>query len=142
MNDRRRENEFVVDGRSEIDFDPLWPTESRGSGLPVKNNLRTGSAQGKGSHILKAHCLQCGFPNDTNAVDHSGGSLDGNGAQYVVSTGTATFTLPNGTTHTEQYGVPGIRDGAGCAHCGSKHNTTKAEVEQPKDIHNQPPVGF
>lgn len=108
-----------------VDFMDVWPSGTRGDGNVVKNNRKTGAAQGKGSLIQKASCRMCGFMNDLIAIDHSGGSLDGNGACYVISTGTSTWTTPNGTTASETWGNPGIRTNAGCANCGSKNSTSK-----------------
>lgn len=104
-------------------FDDVWPSETRGDGNIVKNNRRDGSAQGKGSLLKKAHCRLCGFPNDLIAIDHSGGSLDGNGACYLVSSGTTTYQLLNGGYASETWGNPGIRRGSGCANCGTKNST-------------------
>lgn len=106
-----------------VTFQDLWPSETRGDGKVVKNNQRDGSAQGKGSLIKKAHCRLCGFPNDLISIDHSGGSLDGNGACYLVSSGTVTYGTVGDGTATETYGNPGVRPGAGCALCGSKNST-------------------
>lgn len=108
-------------------FQDVWPSETRGDGVVVKNNQRDGSAQGKGSFLKKAHCRLCGFPNDLTAIDHSGGSLDGNGARYLIGSGTVTYGLAGDGTATETYGDPGIRKGAGCANCGTK-NSTKQRV--------------
>lgn len=108
-------------------FEDVWPSDTRGNGQVVKNNQRDGSAQGKGSLIKKAHCRLCGFPNDLIAIDHSGGSLDGNGACFTVSTSTVFYQLLNGTAASETYGQPGIRRGSGCANCGTK-NSTKQRV--------------
>ena len=108
-----------------IHFSDLWPSETRGRGNLKKNNLRTGSAQGKGSFLLKADCRQCGFPVDLSSNDHSGGSIDGNGAEFVASTAVASVTFPNGTVHTENYGTPGTKQGAGCPLCGSKNSTAQ-----------------
>lgn len=105
------------------EFEDLWPSESRGDGKVKANNSRDGSAQGKGSFIRKASCRLCGFVNDLSGIDHSGGSLDGNGAAFVAATGVARVTLPNGTVHTENYGTPGTRVGSGCALCASKNST-------------------
>lgn len=104
-------------------FDDVWPSETRGDGNIVKNNRRDGSAQGKGSFIKKAHCRLCGVPNDLISIDHSGGSLDGNGACYVISTATVTYQLLNGQTASETYGDPGIRKNSGCMLCGTKNST-------------------
>lgn len=109
------------------EYEDLWPSESRGNGNVVRNNSRDGSAQGKGSFIRKASCRMCGFMNDLAAIDHEGGSMDGNGACFVSSTATATVTLASGATHAENYGEPGVRRGAGCALCGSK-NSSKQRI--------------
>lgn len=111
----------------QVDFQELWPTETRGDGSIVANNRRGGDAQGKGSLIRKAHCRLCGFPNNLIAVDHSGGSLDGNGGAYLISSGTVSYPVSGGGTATETYGNPGVRPNAGCALCGSK-NSSKQRV--------------
>jgi len=106
-------------------FEDIWPSETRGDGQVVKNNARDGSAQGKGTLLRKAHCRLCGFPNDLTAIDHSGGSLDGNGACFLASSGTVTYGVAGDGTATETYGDPGIRKGAGCAFCGTKNSTSQ-----------------
>lgn len=117
-------------------FVDVWPSESRGDGQVVKNNSRNGSAQGKGSMILKAHCRHCGFPNDLAAIDHSGGSLDGNGACYIISTGTDAAS-------GENWGNPGIKKGAGCANCGTKNSTKQRVLLTAGDPWNKvAPLGF
>lgn len=108
-------------------FQDLWPSETFGDGKIVRNNQRDGSAQGKGSLLKKAHCILCGFPNDLIAIDHSGGSLNGNGACYLISSGTVTYQLNNGDSASETYGDPGISPDSGCANCGTK-NSTKQRV--------------
>jgi hypothetical protein len=106
-------------------FEDLWPSPTKGDGVVRKNNSRTGAAQGKGSFLLKAPCRFCGFLNDLSRVDHSGGSLDGNGAAYVASTGVATSYPTGGGTHTENYGEPATRVNAGCGLCGSKNSSAQ-----------------
>lgn len=61
--------------------------------------------------------------NDLVSVDHSGGSLDGNGAGGSIATATSTITLPNGTTHTENYGTQTANKNSGCALCFSKNSS-------------------
>ncbi len=107
----------------ETTFEDLWPSETRGNGVVVKNNTRDGSAQGKGSFIRKAHCRMCGFPTDLTTNDHSGGSIDGNGAGGGIAVATATVTLPNGTIHTENYGTQTYNKAAGCPLCFSKNSS-------------------
>lgn len=111
-------------------FEEIWPTESRGDGIIVANNFRTGAAQGKSSMIRKAHCRLCGFPNDLVAVDHSGGSIDGLGAGGGITTQVASAPLAMSavnykgpTTHTENAGTQAFKKGSGCALCFSKNST-------------------
>jgi hypothetical protein len=124
-------------------FDDLWPSETRGNGSIKENNKKNGGAQGKASFLLKASCRLCGFINDLSKIDHSGGSLDGNGACYVARTGTASAPVSGGGTHTEAYGDPGTRAGAGCALCGSKNSTKQRVLQATANPWNAPqPLGF
>jgi hypothetical protein len=109
---------------AELPDTDFWPTESRGDGKVRKNNARTGAAQGKSSLIRKAPCRLCGWLNDLTAIDHSGGSLDGEGAGGSITTATASVTLLNGTVHTENYGTQALRKNSGCALCFSKNSTS------------------
>lgn len=121
----QRGNREKVQSPPPVDFEPLWPSATKGNGRVVSNNSKNGGAQGKASIILKAHCRLCGFPNDTNLVDHLGGSLDGNGAGGGITTATATTTLASGATHTENYGTQAYNKGSGCALCFSKNSTSQ-----------------
>lgn len=120
-----------VNGKSEeFPFDDVWPTETRGDGKVVKNNARTGAAQGKSSLVRKAHCVLCGFINDLTRIDHSGGSIDAEGAGGAVTTAVASAPVGspgsiNGNmyTHTENYGSQAYRNASGCALCFSKNST-------------------
>lgn len=125
-------------------FEDIWPSETRGDGAIVKNNRRTGAAQGKGTLIRKAHCRLCGFPNDLVAVDHSGGSIDGEGAGGSITTAVASAPVSGGGTHTEAYGSQSLRRGAGCALCFSKNSTVlriDADAE-PNPWDRIVPLGF
>lgn len=111
-------------------FEDLWPTESRGSGNIRRNNANTGGAQGKGTLLRKAPCRLCGYLNDLTAIDHSGGSIDGEGAGGAVATATVSFPvsgppdiLGNTVTATESTGTQSYRKGAGCALCLTKNST-------------------
>lgn len=121
-----------------VEFDELWPSETSGNGQVVLNNSRNGAAQGKGSFLLKAHCRLCGFPNDMSRTDHSGGSLDGNGAGGSVSLSTVTATLNNGTTHTEGVGTQSFRNASGCALCFTKNSTKQRILLTAGDPWNKP----
>lgn len=124
-------------------FEDLWPSETKGNGLVVRNNRRTGAAQGKGTLLQKAHCRLCGFPNDLTKIDHQGGSIDGNGAGGAITTGTATYTFPNGTVHTEAYGSQAYRTAAGCAFCFSKNSSAQRVLLTGGDPWNRTfPSGF
>jgi hypothetical protein len=115
-------------------WEDIWPTETRGDGKVRKNNANTGGAQGKGTLLRKAPCDKCGFVNDLTAIDHTGGSLDGNGAMGAITLGTSTWNTSappsiNGQTYTgtESYGTQAHNKNAGCGHCGSK-NSTKVRI--------------
>lgn len=128
----QRQEEFWKAKSSHDDpfFDEMWPSESRGDGLIRKNNLRTGAAQGKSNLIRKAPCRLCGFPNDLVRIDHSGGSIDGEGAAGAITTATASAptsapaSITGQTyTHTENHGTQAYRNASGCALCFSKNST-------------------
>lgn len=124
-------------------FDDFWPTETRGNGKVVKNNSRTGAAQGKSSLIQKAHCRMCGYPNDMIMIDHSGGSLNGDGAGGQISTEIVSFTMPNGTVHTEGVGTQVPRVNSGCALCFSKNSSGQRVLLTAGNSWNRiQPLGF
>lgn len=131
-------------------FVDLWPTESRGDGNVRKNNARDGSAQGKGALLRKAPCRLCGWPNDLVRVDHSGGSIDGNGAGGAITTSTQTANTSGATrtggvvTHSENVGTQVASNGAGCALCFSKNNTLRRLAVEPTadPWERLPPLGF
>lgn len=126
-----------------VTFVDLWPSATRGDGKVVANNRRTGGRQGKSNLIRKAHCRQCGYPTDLSMNDSSGGSLDGNGACYVSSVGVATTYPSGGGTHTENYGQPANRMGAGCPLCGSKNSSKDRGITTAAQIYNNPrQIGF
>jgi len=115
-----------------LEFDNVWPTETKGDGVVRRNNSRTGAAQGKSSMIRKAPCRLCGFLNDLTRIDHSGGSIDGEGAGGGITTSTVTANTsappsPVGAmsnyTHSENIGTQVYRNAAGCALCFSKNST-------------------
>lgn len=117
-------------GNADPGFEDLWPSESRGNGNVRRNNANTGGAQGKGTLLRKAPCRLCGFVNDLTAIDHSGGSIDGEGAGGAVATATVSFPvsgppdiLGNTVTATENIGTQAVRKNAGCALCFSKNST-------------------
>lgn len=118
--DEAFQRKTVPEGTEFADF---WPTETMGKGVVEKNNSRSGGAQGRGSLIQKAKCRLCGFPNDMTKADHSGGSLDGNGAGGGIVNATARATFPNGTVYTEAYGTQAFRNNSGCALCFSKNSS-------------------
>lgn len=135
----------------DLPSEDLWPTESRGDGSIKKNNLRTGAAQGKSSLIRKASCRLCGFPNDLTAVNHDGGSIDGEGAGGAITTATVsapTSAPPSITgevyTHTENIGTQAVRKNAGCCLCFSKNSTgIRLDVQTTSDAWDRlRPLGF
>lgn len=120
------------------EWDLLWPTETRGDGNLRKNNTRTGAAQGKSSLVRKAPCKLCGFINDMTRVDHSGGSIDGEGAGGAITTATSSAPVSSPPdilgrtfTHTENAGTQAYRNAAGCALCFSKNS-----VDIRQDVSN------
>lgn len=111
-------------------FLDIWPTETRGNGRVRKNNSNTGGAQGKGTLLRKAPCRLCGMVNDLSAIDHSGGSLDGEGAGGAIALGASTWNTSappsiTGQTYTasESYGTQAYRRNAGCCLCFSKDSS-------------------
>jgi hypothetical protein len=116
-------------------FVDQWPTESRGNGKVRKNNSNTGGAQGKGTLLRKAPCRLCGFINDLSAIDHTGGSIDGEGAGGPISLGASTWNTsapPSITgqvyTATENFGTQTFRRNSGCALCFSKDSTKQRTI--------------
>lgn len=129
-----------VSSPPEILFDDLWPSETYGDGQLVANNSNTGAAQGKSNMIRKAHCRLCGFPNDASSIDHTGGSLDGNGAGGAITNTTSSWTLPNGTTATETYGTQAYNMASGCALCFSKNSMAAESDVEVGDPWNKNPI--
>lgn len=131
-------------------FEDLWPTESRGNGNVRRNNANTGGAQGKGTLLRKAPCRLCGFINDLSAIDHTGGSIDGEGAGGSIVTGTSSWTtsappsiLGQLTVARESYGTQSFRTNAGCALCFSKNSTRLRIIIDYVDPLNTPlTLGF
>lgn len=131
-------------------FEDIWPTETRGDGKLKKNNVNTGGAQGKGTLLRKLSCRLCGFIFDASAVDHSGGSIDGEGAGGAVATATVSFPVSappsiNGvvTTATENIGTQAYRKNAGCPLCFSKDGTKLRIIVEPVLFTNTPlTLGF
>lgn len=158
MSDRDKEhNEFLakyenrlVNPKGDPGFADLWPSESRGDGKIRKNNIRTGGAQGKGTLLRKAPCKLCGFPGDLNAIDHTGGSLDGKGGYGEVTPLVATSPvsgppdiLGNSVTHTENYGDQTIGINNGCALCGTKNSTDiRTIIEDASPFNSPQTLGF
>lgn len=127
----------------EVFFQDVWPSETQGDGRLVKNNIRSGDAQGKGSLIRKAKCQLCGFPLDLSRVDHSGGSLDGQGAGGAVTLLTSSYTYPNGTAVTFYGGQQAYRTASGCPCCFSRNSTKiRQDVVQTNPWSRLPPLGF
>lgn len=124
-------------------FTDVFPTETRGDGNIRPNNRKTGAGQGRGSFKRKVRCLQCGFPVDINRVDHSGGSLDGQGAGGAVSgksTSSYVTTDDNGVNPGYSYlagdseehpGDQAYKKGAGCPMCYSKNSASSKTVPPP-----------
>lgn len=100
----------------------LWPTETSGNGKYRKNNLRTGSAQGEGTLKRKAQCKQCGFLIDAATNDHSGGSLDGNGAGGQIVLSFNVVSVSGGGSYTEYVGDQIYNKGSGCPGCFSRNS--------------------
>lgn len=148
-----------ISEKDPMGFTDMFPSETRGDGLMRKNNAETGAAQGRGGTKRKVRCQQCGFLVDINAVDHSGGSFDGNGAGGAVTTVTDSGTMLSGesvnaghyynvgdsgydssaptTEKTRYQGSQAVKKGAGCPFCFSKNasrvtNYVQAPVPRPK----------
>ncbi len=125
-----RYEDRVRSANTDPGFSDLWPSESRGNGNVRRNNANTGGAQGKGTLLRKAPCRLCGFINDLSAIDHTGGSIDGQGAGGAVTSTVSSWTtsappsiLGKLTTATENVGTQSYRRNAGCALCLSKNST-------------------
>ena len=126
-----------------VDFEDFFACNQHGNGQVVTNNSRTGAAQGKSNLVRKAHCRVCDFPNDLSVVDHSGGSLDGEGAGGSVVPTTATYTLLSGVVATETYGTQAYRVNAGCYLCFSKNNSKVTTLVTDSDPWSTPrQLGF
>lgn len=140
----------LVNPKSDPGFEDVWPSESRGDGKIRKNNSRTGGAQGKGTLLRKAPCQLCGFINDLNAIDHTGGSLDGNGAYSnpVPAVATSPVSGPPSilgaiATHTENYADQTLGKNNGCGNCGSKNSTDIRTIIEDASPFNSPnTLGF
>jgi len=104
----------------------MFPSETAGNGRIRANSARTGAGQGKGSPRRMVRCAQCGFLVDMAKVDHSGGTMDGNGG-YGPITKTVESTVydpqESGTaiSANQGYGDHSVKKNAGCPHCGSKN---------------------
>lgn len=103
-------------------FKRTFPTRTAGDGKVRQNSARSGEGQGRGSSKKFAHCKQCGYANDVNRIDTSGGSDTGDGAVKSITKTTATGTLLGGQTTTDTYGSANYAKGGGCACCGSKNS--------------------
>ncbi len=140
----------LVGSRGGLGADDLWPSESRGNGNVRKNNARTGGAQGKGTLLRKAPCRLCGFINDLTAIDHTGGSIDGEGAAGGIATATVSFPvsgppsiLGQTVTATENIGTQSVRKNAGCALCFSKDSThLRVIFDRPDPLNTPLTLGF
>lgn len=102
-------------------FAKMFPSPTGGTGRLRKNSAKRGEGQGKTSAKLIASCKQCGFKFNANATDKSGGSHTGDGGLGGVTKTTATGTLLNGSTFTDEWGDRNVGRGSGCPLCGSKH---------------------
>lgn len=121
-------------------FNDVFPSETKGDGLMRPNNFRTGAAQGRGGFKRKVKCQQCGFLVNINAVDYSGGSLDGFGAGGAINQVSDTGIMNNGSTYTDTHGEQALKKGAGCPFCFSKNSSkVKNYVQAPTP---RPKVGF
>lgn len=126
-----------------IEFDEVFPSPTKGNGQLVSNNYKTGAAQGRSSFIRKAKCQQCGFPVDLSRVDHTGGSLDGNGAGGNIIPTTTNYTYPNGTPLSITAGNQEYQTNAGCPFCFSKNSAIiKRDITSEQGADRIPPLGF
>lgn len=103
-------------------FSKFFPSPTGGSGKLRRNSAKRGNAQGQSSSKLIASCKQCGFKLNSNATASGGGSYDGNGGYGAVAKSTATGTLLNGGTFTDEWGDRSVAKGSGCPLCGSRHS--------------------
>ena len=103
-------------------FKTMFPTRTAGSGRVRSNSANDGGGQGRASSRRRGHCKQCGFVNDFNRIDKSGGDMTGNGSRGPITKSSTTGTLLNGNTFTDRYGDAVNRRGAGCACCGTKNS--------------------
>jgi len=145
----RYEDRLRVSG-NDPGFIDMWPSETRGDGMVRKNNANTGGAQGKGTLLRKMACRLCGFIFDASAVDHSGGSIDGEGAGGAVATAVVSnpCSAPpsiNGQTftHTENIGTQAYRRNAGCPLCFSKNGTRlRTIIDYVSPLNSPLNIGF
>ena len=103
-------------------FSKMFPSPTGRDGKIRRNSARRGLGQGKSSSKLVGHCKNCGFPNNRNAVAHSGGSYEGDGGYGGIAKTDISGTLLGGGTVNDDYGDRTVNKGAGCAMCGSKKN--------------------
>ena len=95
----------------------VWPSETAGDGKIRRQYLKLEDGQGGGLKLRRVSCRNCGFPGaDLVRHDHSGGSLDGNGAGGAIS------LQSNGDgTQQEGDGNQTYSVGGGCPLCFSKN---------------------
>ncbi len=116
----------------ELPEKPLFPSPSAGDGKVRPNSARSGKGQGKGAATRYVTCKHCGFTVDSNTVDHSGGTQDGNmGYSEVTKTAddavgvtdlVSDSYVDGGTiTRFPGEGYQSVKKGAGCPLCGSKN---------------------
>ncbi len=103
-------------------FSKMFPSSTGRDGRLRPNSRKRGAGQGKTSSKLIGYCKNCGFPINRNSVDHSGGSYLGDGGYGALTKDTATGTLLNGNTFTDEWGDRDVNKGSGCPMCGSKNS--------------------
>lgn len=128
---------------AEIYLEDVFPSETKGDGNLVSNNLRTGAAQGRSSLVRKVHCQFCGFPFDATKVDHTGGSLDGNGGGGAITSTTTSYTYANGVTLSITAGNQAYSRNSGCPLCFSRNGAkSRRDITMSQPWDRLPNLGF
>ena len=112
----------------------FFPSETVGTGSILPQYRKINDGQGGGLKLRRVSCKICGFPGaDLVRHDHSGGSLDGNGAGGSIS-------LQSNGSGTQQSGDGNqtYNKGAGCPMCfsrnfyGSGHSFNEMTASYPE----------
>lgn len=114
-------------------FKDFFPSESAGDGLRRKPYYKESDGQGLGLKLRRYSCQNCGFTGcDSVRHDHSGGTLDGNGAL-----GATSLQSDGDGDQQSGDGLQAHSVGGGCPLCGSKNymagNPRYNEFQDRKD---------